>query len=162
MSFKLLECISRRCYSLLAYIFHCLHFYCIFIVVKISNCWKSWVGIGKACAQRHQKKTFPLMQEDRSENSFLLCNKSPTTAATPGVRMWPPAKLQNSLDGVQMLQPPRHISNTGCFLSYDSSLPLIQLTATHVGSGDSGGATLKGIKTSVHFSKAFRFSYLML
>lgn len=54
-------------------------------------------------------------------------------------------------------------SPQGCFHSYDSSLSLIQLTATRVGSGESvqGKTTHKGIKASVHFSKAFRVSYLM-
>lgn len=75
-----------------------------------------------------------------------------------------PAKLQNSLDGVEIFKPPWHICNTSYFLSYHSSLPLIQPTATRVGTGESaqGKTTLKDIKASVHFSKAFRVSYLML
>lgn len=137
-----------------------LHFYC---GTQIPKRWQSRLGIGKAHAQRHQEM-FPLLQKDRSENSFLLCNRSPTTAATPGVRIWPPAKLQNSLwwcthIAVPMTHLQRHQFSQLWFL-----LTLIQLTATRVGSGDSaqGKATLKDMETSVHFSKAFRVSYLML
>lgn len=59
---------------------------------------------------------------------------------------------------------PRTFPTLAIFLSYHSSLPLIQLTATRVRTGESvqGKTTLRDIKASVYFSKAFRVSYLML
>lgn len=116
---------------------------------------KRWSGGGKGtCSETPGEERVPQIQEERSENNFLHCNKS----LAIGTRTWSPAKLKKFTWWCADIYSPQ-----GCFHSYDSSLSLIQLTATHVGSGDSvqWKTTHKGMKASVHFSKAYRVSYLM-
>lgn len=104
--FKLLEHTSRKSCDWLEYIFHCLHFCCILMVVpKYLIAEKVEWGLAGHVLRNTRRRDGSSDTGRDVWKQLLELNKS----LAIGTRKWSPAKQQNSLDGVQIFTAPRAV-----------------------------------------------------